>query len=349
MLQRRLGRTDISISVITLGTMTWGEQNSEADAHAQLDLAVDQGVNLVDAAEMYPVPPKPETQGRTEEYLGTWLARPGNRARVLVATKAAGPVRQAHQPRHLRGGDTRHDRANLTAALEASLRRLRTDHIDLYQLHWPDRSTNTFGRLGYPWIDDPSTVPIEESLAVLADFVKAGRIRHLGVSNETPWGIAQFLLASERAGLPRIVATQNPYSLLNRTYEIGLSEFSHREQVGLLAYSPLGFGVLSGKYVGGVKPPGSRLALFERFARYSNPQAQRATERYVALARARSLDPAQLALAYVTSRPFTTSTIIGATSLEQLRSNLASASLQLDDEAIAAIDAIHADQPNPAP
>lgn len=347
--QRRLGRTDTAVSVITLGTMTWGEQNSEADAHAQLDLAVDHGVNLIDAAEMYPVPPKPETQGRTEQYLGTWLAKPGNRARVLVATKAAGPVRQAHQPRHVRNGETRHDRANLTAALDASLERLRTDHVDLYQLHWPDRSTNTFGRLAYPWIEDPSTVPIEESLAVLADFIKAGKVRHIGVSNETPWGIAKFLQASERLGLPRIVTTQNPYSLLNRTYEIGLSEFSHREQVGLLAYSPLAFGVLSGKYVGGVKPPGSRLALFERFARYSNPQATCAAERYVALARERGLDPAQLALAYVTSRPFTTSTIIGATTLEQLRTDLRSVEVQLDEATIAAIDAIHTDQPNPAP
>lgn len=349
MQQRTLGRTDLKVSVITLGTMTWGEQNTEADAHAQLDLAVDHGINLIDAAEMYPVPPKPETQGLTEQYLGTWLAKPGNRKRVLVATKAAGPVRQAHQPKHVRDGKTQHDRANLTAALDASLKRLQTDHVDLYQLHWPDRSTNTFGRLGYPWIEDAHTVPIEESLAVLADFIKAGKIRHIGVSNETPWGLSRFVQAAERLGLPRIVSIQNPYSLLNRTYEIGLSEFSHREQIGLLAYSPLGFGVLSGKYVGGVKPPGSRLALFERFARYSNPQALRAADRYVALAKDRGLDPAQLALAYVTSRPFTTSTIIGATTLEQLRSNLGSALLHLDEGTIAAIDAIHTDQPNPAP
>ncbi len=349
MLRRRLGRSDLSVSVISLGTMTWGEQNSEADAHAQLDFAVERGVNLIDAAEMYPVPPRPETQGLTETYLGSWLARPGNRARVVVATKAAGPVRQTHQPRHLRGGETRHDRANLTAALEASLRRLRTDHVDLYQLHWPDRSTNTFGRLGYPWIEDAHTVPIEETLAVLADFVAAGKVRHLGVSNETPWGLARFLVAAEALKLPRIVSIQNPYSLLNRTYEIGLAEFSHREQIGLLAYSPLAFGVLSGKYLGGARPAGARLTLFERFQRYSSRQATGAAARYVELARARGLDPAQLAIAYVVSRPFTASAIIGATTITQLSADLGAAAIPIDAELSTAIDAIHTEQPNPAP
>ncbi|GDY14436.1 oxidoreductase [Planctomycetota bacterium] len=346
---RPLGRTGLNVSLITLGTMTWGEQNTEAEAHAQLDAAVALGVNLVDAAEMYPVPPRAETQGDTERFLGTWLAKPGNRAKVLVATKAAGPVRQAHQPKHLRGGETRHDRANLTAALDDSLRRLRTDYVDLYQLHWPDRSTNTFGRLAYPWVEDPSTVPIEESLAVLSDLVKAGKIRFVGVSNETPWGLGRFLSAADRLGLPRVVSIQNPYSLLNRTYEIGLAEFSHREQVGLLAYSPLGFGVLSGKYDGGARPAGSRLARFERFSRYSNPQAVRATARYVALARERGLDPAQFALAFVNSRPFTTSTIIGATNLAQLEADITSVDIDLGADVLAAIEAIHVDQPNPSP
>jgi aryl-alcohol dehydrogenase-like predicted oxidoreductase len=349
MQQRPLGRTGQQVSAITLGTMTWGEQNTEAEAHGQLDLAVAHGVTLIDAAEMYPVPPRAETQGRTEEYLGTWLAKPGNRARVLVATKAAGPVRQAHQPRHLRGGETNHDRASLTAALEASLRRLRTDHVDLYQLHWPDRSTNTFGRLAYPWIEDAHTVPIEESLAVLAEFVQAGKVRHIGVSNETPWGVARFLQAAERLGVPRIASIQNPYSLLNRTYEIGLAEFSHREQVGLLAYSPLAFGVLTGKYAGGARPPGSRLERFTRFVRYSNPQALAASERYVALARARGIDPAQLAIAYVLAKPFTTSAIIGATSDVQLQAVLGAVELRLDDEVLAEIERIYVEQPNPAP
>jgi len=345
----RLGRSDLQISILSLGTMTWGEQNSEAEAHQQIDLAVDHGVNLIDTAEMYPVPPKAETQGATERFLGSWLAKPGNRQRVLVATKAAGPVRQAHQPRHLRGGQTHLDRVNLTAALEASLQRLRTDHVDLYQLHWPDRSTNTFGRLAYPWIEDAQTVPIAETLAVLAEFVRAGKVRHVGVSNETPWGLARYLHAAEQAGLPRIVSIQNPYSLLNRTFEIGLAEFSHREQLGLLAYSPLGFGVLSGKYAGGARPAGSRLARYERFVRYSQPQSFRAAERYVALAHGRGLDPAQLAIAYVASRPFTASVIVGATTSAQLTTNLTSLAVAIDEPLLAAIDAIHAEQPNPAP
>ncbi len=349
MLYRRLGRSDLQVSAISLGTMTWGEQNSEAEAHAQLDIAVANGVTLIDAAEMYPVPPKAETQGLTERYLGSWLALSGNRARVVVATKAAGPVRQAHQPRHLRGGTTNLDRANLTAALDASLKRLQTDHVDLYQLHWPDRSTNTFGRLAYPWIDDAHTIPIEETLAALADFIAAGKVRAIGVSNETPWGLSRYIAAAEIRGLPRIASIQNPYNLLNRTYEIGLAEFTHREQIGLLAYSPLAFGVLSGKYRGGARPPGSRLALYERFARYSNAQAQRASERYAALAAERGLDPSHLALAYALAKPFTTSVIIGATTIQQLRINLASIDMRLDDALLAAIEAIHTDQPNPAP
>ena len=349
MLYRRLGRTDIQVSAISLGTMTWGEQNTEQEAHDQLDLAIANGVTLIDTAEMYPVPPKAETQGLTERYLGSWLAKPGNRNLVIVATKAAGPVRQAHQPKHLRGGTTHLDRANLVSALDASLKRLQTDHVDLYQLHWPDRSTNTFGRLGYPWIEDAHTIPIEETLAVLADLIAAGKVRAIGVSNETPWGLSRFLASSDARGLPRIASIQNPYSLLNRTYEIGLAEFAHRDQVGLLAYSPLAFGVLSGKYRGGARPPGSRLALYERFARYSNPQALRASERYVALAAERGLDPSHLALAYALAKPFTTSVIIGATTLAQLRINLASIDVRLDDALVAAIEAIHTDQPNPAP
>lgn len=211
---RTLGDSGVKVSLIGLGTMTWGEQNTESDAHAQLDYAIDQGVTLIDTAEMYPVPPKAQTQGRTETYLGTWLAKhPALREKLTIATKIAGPARQPHNPTHIRGAGNQFDRKNLTEALDGSLARLRTDYVDLYQLHWPDRSTTTFGRPAYPWIDDPYTVPIEETLAVLGDFVKAGKVRHVGVSNETPWGVAQFLRAAEKLGLPRIVSIQNPESV----------------------------------------------------------------------------------------------------------------------------------------
>lgn len=347
---RTLGDTDVKVSLIGLGTMTWGEQNTESEAHAQIDYALDHGVTLIDAAEMYPVPPRPETQGLTERYIGTWLAQhPAAREKIVLATKIAGPARQPHNPRHIRGEGNQFDRKNLTEALDGSLKRLQTDYVDLYQLHWPDRSTMTFGRTVYPWIDDAYTVPIEETLEVLAGFVKAGKIRHIGVSNETPWGVAQFLRAAEKLGLPRIVSIQNPYSLLNRTFECGLSEFSHREGVGLLAYSPLAFGWLSGKYEGGARPEGARITLFERFARYSKPQSIAATSSYVALANELGLTPAQFALAFVNSRPFTTSNLIGATSIAQLKENIGSVDVRLSAEALAQIDALHERQPNPAP
>lgn len=344
-----LGRTDLRVSAIALGTMTWGEQNSEADAHAQLDLALDAGVNLVDAAEMYPVPPKPETQGLTERYLGTWLKKSGKRDKIVLATKATGPARMAHNPQHIRNGYSRLDRRGLTEALHGNLERLQTDYIDLYQLHWPDRTVNIFGSREYTHHGAEDTTPIEETLSVLAEFVKAGKIRYIGVSNETPWGVAQFLRASEQFNLPRIVSIQNPYNLLNRSFEIGLSEFSHREQVGLLAYSPLAFGTLSGKYLNGARPADGRITLFSRFVRYTGAHAETAIASYAALAQEHGLDPAQMALAYVNSRPFLTSNIIGATTLAQLRSNLASTDLTLSAEVLAGIDAIHAHHPNPAP
>ena len=346
---RQLGNTELRVSIITLGTMTWGEQNSEAEAHSQLDLAIDHGVNLIDTAEMYPVPPRAETQGLSERYLGSWLKKSGKRDRVLIATKAAGPARMPHQPRHIRDGNTQLDRRNLTAALDASLARLQTDHIDLYQLHWPDRSLNIFGRMNYAHAQEESTVTIEETLGVLAEFIKAGKVRHIGVSNESPWGVAQYLRAAEKFNLPRLVTIQNPYNLLNRSFEISLAEFAFREQVGLLAYSPLAFGVLSGKYLHGARPDGARVSLYERFSRYNNAQAQWATQQYVELARRQGIDPSQLALAFVNSRPFVTSNIIGATTLEQLRSNLESIHLQLDERILEAIEAIHVKQPNPAP
>ena len=343
---RPLGRSDIRVSALCLGTMTFGEQNSEAEAHAQLDRALAAGINFIDTAEMYPVPPRAETIGRTEAYIGTWFASRGCRDRVVLASKVAGPG--AWLP-HLRGGKSRLDRTNIVTALDGSLKRLQTDWIDLYQLHWPDRETNYFGKLGYSPVEDAHSVPLLETLEVLADQVRAGKIRQIGVSNETPWGLMRLLALAQEHGLPRMVSIQNPYSLLNRTFEIGLAEVAVREDCGLLAYSPLGFGVLSGKYLDGARPAGARVTLFERFSRYSNPQAERATAEYVALARSHGLDPAQMALAWVTSRPFVTSNIIGATTPEQLEANLASADLRLSDEMIAQIETIHTRQPNPAP
>ncbi|WPL82040.1 NADP(H)-dependent aldo-keto reductase [Bordetella hinzii] len=346
---RKLGRTDLSVSLIGLGTMTWGQQNTEAEAHQQLDYALERGVNLVDTAEMYPVPPKAETQGRTESYIGTWLAKTGRRQDIVLASKAAGPVRDAKRPGHIRDGKTFLDRKNLTEALDASLKRLQTDYLDLYQLHWPDRTTMTFGRPNYPWVEDAHTVPIGETLEVLQDFVRAGKVRYIGVSNETPWGVAQFIKLAETRGLPRLVSIQNPYSLLNRHYELGLSEFSRFEDVGLLAYSPLAMGMLSGKYLDGARPAGARLTLFERFTRYSNPQAEAATAQYCALAREHGLTPTQLALGWVNAQPFVTSNLIGATTLEQLKENIDSVDVTLSQEIVDAVNAIQTRWPNPAP
>ena len=343
---RPLGDSGLRVSLIGLGTMTFGEQNSESEAFAQLDRAVDAGVNLIDTAELYPVPPREETYGRTEAIIGRWLAaRPGMCQRVVIATKAAS---RADWIPWIRGGP-RLDRRHLEAALEGSLRRLGVETIDLYQLHWPDRNTNFFGRLGYEHDPEDDPIPLLETLEVLGDFVRAGKVRAIGVSNETPWGVMKLLSLAEKTGLPRIVSIQNPYNLLNRSYEIGLAEVSLRENVGLLAYSPLAFGMLTGKYLGGARPQGARLTLFSRFDRYSNPRALRATEAYVAIAREAGLSPAQMALAYVNSRPFLASNLIGATTLDQLEENLASAELQLPAEVIEAIEAVHDDNPNPSP
>lgn len=334
------------VSELCLGTMTFGEQNTEAEAHAQLDMALAAGINFIDAAEIYPVPPRAETQGLTERYIGTWLQQRGGRDRLVLASKVAGPGAWVG---YLRDGQPRLDRTNIVAALDASLARLQTDYLDLYQVHWPDRETNYFGKLGYEPVADDQSVPLLETLEALDEQVKAGKVRHIGLSNETPWGMMTFLRLAEQHGLARPVSIQNPYNLLNRTFEIGLAEAALRERCGLLAYSPLAFGVLSGKYLNGVRPPGARLTLFERFSRYSNAEAERAATAYVTLARDHGLDPAQMALAWVTSRPFVTSNIIGATTLEQLASNLASLDLTLSDELIVGIEAIHREQPNPAP
>jgi len=344
---RQLGRTGLQVSVIGLGTMTWGEQNSEAEAHAQLDAAFDAGVNLIDTAEMYPVPPKQETYGLTETYIGNWLAATGRRDKVVLATKV---MSRSQDLTYVRGGETRLDRQNIERALHDSLKRLQTDYVDLYQLHWPDRPSNYFGRLGFDPVPEEDTVPLEETLMVLDDLVRAGKIRYVGISNETPWGAMRYLSLADTKGLPRMVSIQNPYSLLNRTFEIGLAEISIREEMGLLAYSALAFGVLSGKYLKGARPEGSRLTLFDRFNRYTrNPLAEEATAAYVALARRHGLDPAQMALAYTLSRPFLTSILIGATNLLQLKSDIASFNLQLNAEVLEGIEQIHHRYPNPCP
>jgi aryl-alcohol dehydrogenase-like predicted oxidoreductase len=343
---RKLGNTGIDVSLNCLGTMTWGEQNTEAEAHEQLDYAVSEGINFIDTAEIYPVPPMAETQGRTESYIGSWLGKRRDRDKLIIASKVAA---RADWIPYLRGGQAALDKPNIEAALDASLKRLQTDYLDLYQLHWPERKTNFFGQLGYEHNPGQGGVPIAETLGVLGDLVKAGKIRYIGVSNETPWGVAEYLRVAEREGLPRIVSIQNPYNLLNRTFEVGLAEFAHREQTGLMAYSPLGFGVLTGKYLNNQKPAGARLTLYSRFARYTNPQGVAATEAYAELAKRAGLAPAELALAFVNSRPFVTSTIIGATSMEQLRQNIGSAGIRLSDEIFAEIEAIHTRQPNPCP
>lgn len=343
---RALGQTGLNVSVLTLGTMTWGQQNTQEQAFAQLHRAKDAGVNLIDTAEMYPVPPMAKTYGATETIIGNYFAQHGGREQWVLATKAAAP---GNRIEHIRGGKNYFDRPNLIAAVEGSLKRLQTDYIDLYQLHWPDRSTNCFGQLDYKHDPDAHITPIEETLEVLDELVRSGKIRHIGVSNETPWGMHRFLHLAQTRGWPRIASIQNPYSLVNRSFEVGLAEMAIREQVGLLAYSPLAFGLLSGKYEQGAQPADARLTLFERFQRYNHPRTRRTASAYIQLAREHQLDPAQMALAFVTEQPFVTSNIIGATNLEQLDSNLASAELVLSDEVLSAIEAIHQAQPNPAP
>ena len=344
---RELGRTGISVSSLCLGTMTFGEQNTEAEAHEQLDYALGQGINFIDTAEMYPVPPQGTTQGRTESQIGTWLAKRGQRDRVILATKAAGP---ADWLEYLRGGPE-FSRQQLTQALEASLARLQTDYVDLYQLHWPARATNFFGQLGYQpqaeFVD--ATEGLQEVLAILAEFVKAGKVRAIGLSNETPWGVMKCVQLADQLGVPRVASVQNPYNLLNRSFEVGLAEVAHREQVGLLAYSPLAFGVLTGKYLNNQWPAKGRLTLYKRFQRYTTELAEQATERYVALAEQYGMSAASLALAFVTSRPFVTSNIIGATSMAQLQENIASSQLTLSDEALADIEAVQQQIQNPCP
>lgn len=345
---KKLGKTGISVSEICLGTMTWGQQNTQAEAHEQLEYAWSRGINFLDTAEMYPVPPNAETQGRTETYIGTWLAARGKRDDVVVATKVTGRA-ERNGLNYIREMPVRLDKRNITAALEASLRRLQTDYVDLYQLHWPDRLVPIFGGTEYVHAPDPKDVPIEETLGVLGELVAAGKVRAVGLSNETPWGVMQFLRAAETLGLPRVASIQNAYSLVNRTFESGLSEIAMREDVGLLPYSPLAGGALSGKYIGGAKPEGARMTISNRFSRYATKQGERAFEAYVALARQHGVDPCQMALAYVAAKPFVTSTIIGATSMAQLKTDIDGFDLTLSADLLAGIEAIHKDSPNPCP
>lgn len=344
-----LAHTGIQLPEICLGTMTFGEQNTQAEAFAQLRYALDQGLYFWDTAEMYPVPPKPETQGRTEEILGQWIQQNSGREQLFIASKIAGPQQGGS---HIRDGHTRFTATEIESAITGSLQRLRTDYIDLYQLHWPQRPTNFFGQLGYTnqhAASDLEITPLEETLTALHQEIKKGRIRYIGLSNETPWGTLKFLQLAEKLGLSKFVSVQNPYNLLNRTYEIGMSEIAHYEGVGLLAYSPLAFGYLTGKFRHGARPANARVTLFSRFSRYNNPQSEWATEQYAQLAEKHGLTLTQLALAFIKQQFFVTSTIIGATSLDQLKENIAAFEIELNPEVLQGIEAIHIQQPNPAP
>jgi len=341
-----LPTTHIRVSKICLGTMTWGRQNTEKEAFEQMDYAVEQGINFFDTAELYPVPAMKELYGLTEEIIGKWFASRNNREAIVLASKVAGP---AAFTRHIR--TTGYSPESIREAVEGSLRRLRTDYIDLYQLHWPERNTNYFGKREFPYDPDEEWRDnFHEVLESLGELIAEGKIRHLGVSNETAWGVMRYLEEHKvYPELPRVLTVQNPYSLLNRLYEVGLSEISMRSKVSLLAYSPLGFGVLSGKYLGGQSPQKARVTLFPNYNRYSGPTAVEATARYSELALKHGLSLAQLALAFVNSRPFLCSNIIGATNMEQLRENIRSIKVHLHPEVLEEIEEIHRAIPNPAP
>ncbi|MCB1174992.1 MAG: aldo/keto reductase [Leptospiraceae bacterium] len=341
-----LGPTDLKVSKICLGTMTWGLQNSEADGHAQMDYALEQGVNFFDTAEMYAVPPSAETYGKTETIIGTWFQKRQNRDKVILASKIIGPG-----PRWVRGGKALIDPDNIKSALTDSLKRLQTDYIDLYQLHWPNRGSYHFGQHWHYNPDPANTDAILDNLAAvlhcLQDQIKAGKIRHIGISNETSWGTMQYLRLAAEQGLPRMVSIQNEYSLLNRLFEPDLAEVALREKIGLLAWSPLATGMLSGKYAAGQMPAGARWNLLKKFNQRDTPAAHAAVDAYAALARQHGLDPAQMALAFVNDRPFVTANIIGATSLEQLKSNIDSIQLKLGADVLKEINAIRRQYPIP--
>lgn len=348
MLFRPLGNTDINVSLIALGTMTYGEQVSQAESFEKMDYATDQGLNFIDVAEMYPLPPKPDTFGFSETIVGEWLKSRGTRDKTIVATKVTGNSQHNVGFDHIRGG-SRLSAKHIKQAVEGSLKRLQTDYIDLYQLHWPDRSTNFFGRLGYQHCADEEAYTLEESLSAMADLVTEGKVRAVGLSNETPWGVMESCRLAEKLGLPRVVSIQNPYNLLNRTYEVGLAEISIRENIGLLAYSPLAFGFLTGKYLDGAKPQNARLTMYDRFSRYNNPQAEAATKAYAVLAAEHGLTLTDMALAFVNRQSFLTSSIIGTTTLDQLKTNLNSIHVVLADDLLNGIERIHQQYSNPAP
>jgi len=336
---RRLGRTDVKVSSICLGSMTWGQQNTQDEGFQQMDYAFDRGVNFIDTAEMYPISTRAETYGDTETIIGNWMAARGNRDKVIVATKIVGP--NAGRFPYIRGGETRFNKKHIEAAVETSLKRLKTDYIDLYQLHWPDRATNDFSQLAYEHEDGAEETPIDETLAALDAVVKAGKVRHVGLSNENPWGVMRFVTGAEQGKGPRVVSIQNPYSLLNRSFETRMGEVAIREDVGLLAYAPLAAGTLSGKYLNDQWPAGARRTLWPDNRRYQGPQADKATAAYVKLAKDSGLDPAHLALAFVLRQRFLTAAIIGATTMDQLKTDIAAAEVTLDDGVLAALGDIH--------
>ena len=343
---KRLGKTNLNVSLICLGTMTWGEQNSEQEGYEQMDYAFEKGINFFDTAELYAIPPKEKTYGKTEEIIGNWFAKRKNRKKIILASKIAGPGLP-----YIRGGGAQYSEKSIVSAIHESLRRLKTDYIDLYQLHWPERNTNYFGDLDYEHNkNERSWNDFESILRVLKKFMDQGKIRYIGLSNETPWGFSKFLEIAKEPNLPRIVSVQNPYNLVNRTYEIGMSEISIRENAGLLAYSPLAVGYLTGKYMNKNIPKKSRLDLFyKNYPRYHNQRTYDAVDEYFKIAKKHKISLAQLSLAFVNSRDFVTSNIIGATTMDQLKENIDSINVSLNQKIIDEINLVHENNPNPAP
>tara|TARA_Y100000591_G_scaffold332112_1_gene368277 strand:+ start:2971 stop:4008 length:1038 start_codon:yes stop_codon:yes gene_type:complete len=342
---KKLGNTGIKVSTICLGTMTWGEQNTQTEGFEQMDFAIDQGVNLWDTAELYSVPPKKETFGHTEIIIGNWFQKTKKRDKVILATKVAGPSRE-----YIRGGGNNYTVEKMTLALNDSLKRLKTDYIDLYQLHWPERNTNMFGKLGYIHKDEENWNKFEDVLGHLGKFIKEGKIREIGLSNETPWGVSKCLSLTNEKGLPRMMSIQNPYNLLNRTYEVGLAEISIRDKIGLLAYSPLATGYLTGKYRNNQIPKNSRLERDGDFwTRYNKPNTLKAVDAYYEIAKKNNLDFAKMSLKFCEMQPFMTSVIIGATTMDQLKTNIESVNIKLTDEIIDEINNVQKIYPNPCP
>ena len=343
---KKLGSTDVDVSTICLGTMTWGEQNSKADGFEQMDYAIDNGVNFWDTAEIYAIPMREETYGETENIIGEWFKKTKKRDKVILATKVSGPTSKEY----IRGGGCSYDKKSMSEALEKSLKRMQTDYIDLYQLHWPERNTNFFGQQGYEHdSNEKNWIAFEEILENLKKFVDEGKIRYVGLSNETAWGLAKCLELSKLKNLPKMMAVQNPYNLLNRTYEVGLAEISVREQSGLLAYSPLAFGYLTGKYRNNNMPKGSRIDLFKDFTRYNNENSIKAIEEYYKISQKFNLDFAQMSIKFCEIQPFVTSVIIGATTMQQLKTNVESVNVKLNNEIINEINEVQKIYPNPCP